>query len=640
MYQKHKISIILMLLCGFLIFFFNFLYKYDNKYITAAPYGQDGILLLTEEDFYRKLPIYLIDGWLLTDSTANSQETYIGEFSNLQRGDLNKKPHGRATYELTLRYTGRPRIVAVDFPELFSKYKIYVDGEQLSAGMGNARLLFQLKQGDNLLTVKTSSINGYYSGMYFPGALGDESTITNVDRIKTISYSICLFCGLILMSFTLQLWRYNNGNRPAFWLASLCISFMCYTSYYFVQLFALPFAPIWYFMEEISFYALVFCMLKLTLAITGVINKKNTYFFTALATVLPALLLTLHATIPYWTYAVVLHGYIKNIYYISIFLGLLGASILCMKRKRSEYPYITAGNLIFGIGLLINVLQSNLFEPIYTLWQFEWCGLLLVLLFSSMMVARNRRIIQENKQFSTHLESLVMQRTEELSCVIEERRAFFSDMAHDLKSPLVATKAFIEAIRTHSVGIDNELAYYLDQLDSKQTEMSKRVQSLNAINTLDRIEDKKERLSISNMLDEIYSAYNAEAEVSAVHMIIHRPENDCFVFIQQEKLLLVFENLIFNALHATPKDGSITITAKKVHNMVNITVDDTGCGISEAELPFIFKRFYVGEHNKTSGSGLGLYIVKTVLEEAGGRISATSQIGSGTSFLLEIPQSM
>lgn len=642
MQKKHKVALVLLLLCCFLAVFFWSLFLHDNKYNTSPPYGQDGVLALNETNFSSGKPIYLIDGWRLTDKTTYRQKTYIGEFSNLQRGDLSKSPHGAATYELILQYDGSPRIVVIDFPELFTKYKIHVNGNLLTQGHGSARIFFELQRGDNLLTVETSSYGGYYSGMYFPAAFGDEAAVISVERVKTLFYSICTICPLILMSFTIQLWRRREKDKPSLWLAVFSIFFVLYSSHYFVQLFSFPFAPLWYYAEDFSLYGLVFCMVQLTHSITGLHYDKNTRLSISLSVIIPVLLLTLHAMIPYWKKAVWLHGRIKNIYFILTFLWLLGTSVLCIKRRRSEYPFIVAANLIFGAGLLINLFQSNLFEPIYSLWQFEWCGLLLIWLFSSMMVSKNHRIMYENKQFTTHLESLVEQRTEELSCVLEERRAFFSDMAHDLKSPLFATKTFIQAIRSHRVGVDEELKYYLDQLDSMQTEMSKRVQSLGTLNALDKLESKREKLSVSQVFAEVFAAHNAEAEVCAVHLVLRPPEPDCFVFMQPERLLLAFENLIFNALHATPINGSITITAKVCTNSngantVQITVDDTGCGISEVELPLIFKRFYVGESNRVTGSGLGLYIVKTIFEEVGGRVSATSQVDRGSRFLLEIP---
>lgn len=107
--------------------------------------------------------------------------------------------------------------------------------------------------------------------------------------------------------------------------------------------------------------------------------------------------------------------------------------------------------------------------------QFEWCGLLLVLLFSAMMVSRNRRILRENDVLTNRLEERVKERTEEVTQLLKERKAFFSDMAHDLKAPVFATQSFIEAIRRISVGVDAELQNYLNQAEAKQWEMGIRL---------------------------------------------------------------------------------------------------------------------------------------------------------------------
>ena len=139
------------------------------------------------------------------------------------------------------------------------------------------------------------------------------------------------------------------------------------------------------------------------------------------------------------------------------------------------------------------------------------------------------------------------------------------------------------------------------------------------------------------LLDEVYASHCAEAEVSAVHLIIERPSKDEFIFAQPEKLYILFENLIYNALKAITGGGTICISAEIQETNVWFTVKDHGCGIPDKELSHIFNRFYVGEKNKATGSGLGLYIVKTILEELGGDIFAASTVGEGTTFSMRIP---
>ncbi len=94
--------------------FYILLFYGDNKYQSPPPYGKSGIITIDEGDLDGKRPLFLIDGWLLTDERVKDMPTYIGEFSNLQRGKTTVSPHGEARYRLILRYEGAPRVVSVD----------------------------------------------------------------------------------------------------------------------------------------------------------------------------------------------------------------------------------------------------------------------------------------------------------------------------------------------------------------------------------------------------------------------------------------------------------------------------------------------------------------------------------------------
>ena len=107
---------------------------------------------------------------------------------------------------------------------------------------------------------------------------------------------------------------------------------------------------------------------------------------------------------------------------------------------------------------------------------------------------------------------------------------------------------------------------------------------------------------------------------------------------QPEKLDILFENLIYNALRATPSNGSIKIAAEAVDGKIRVMVEDSGCGIPEEDLPYVFQRFYVGANNRENGTGLGLYIVHSIVTELGGTIDAQSVVGKGTKFTMVFPQ--
>lgn len=606
----------------------------DNKYQTPPPYGKSGIIEICEGDLRRNCPIYLIDGWLLSDARVSDKPTYIGEYSSLQREDLQRPPHGRARYRLTLRYTGAPEIVSIDFPQLALSYVISVDGVALDAGKGNGRVTFLLTEGDHALEVETSSRLGYYSGMYFPSALGTTGTLERVNRVQSFVYALAFLLPLALAAFTLFLWR--TGGQISRWFGRLCCFYSLYMLRYFVFNFSLAIQEYWFIAQSLALYGMCFCVVQLTVLASGAQDSKAWRWMRRALSALPAALLLLSLLIPAIPWAVFVHGRLTDLYYVITFCASVFFAAGNLPQSW-ESRCTRSGCAVFGAGLTANLFFSNQFEPIRFLWQFEWCGLFLVLLFSAMMIARSRRILRENDALTNRLEELVAKRTEEVTQLLKERKAFFSDMAHDLKAPVFATQSFIQAIRKSGVGVDLELRGYLDQAEAKQREMARRLQGLSAINELDRIEGEPELISVQELLSEVSATYRGEAEVRSVYLVVQPPERDAFLLAQREKLDILFENLIYNALRATPPGGRITIYAQTA-DRITLVVADSGCGIPKEELPLIFRRFFVGENNRAGGTGLGLYIVHSIVSEMGGTITAESVVGEGTRFLMDFPK--
>lgn len=220
---------------------------------------------------------------------------------------------------------------------------------------------------------------------------------------------------------------------------------------------------------------------------------------------------------------------------------------------------------------------------------------------------------------------------------MKERKAFFADMAHDLKAPIYATRTFIQAIRENDTGVDRELLRYIDQVEQKQQEMARRVQGLQVFNKMDEVSEPLEPVSVQMLLNEVYEMHRMAAEVQSVYLVTEPPDTDASLSAQPRKLLIMFENLIFNALRATPEGGTITIAAELDEEECHLTVADTGSGIPFEELPHIFERFYVGEENKATGSGLGLTIVKHIVDELHGKSPFPQSPDRVQSFILIFP---
>lgn len=410
---------------------------------------------------------------------------------------------------------------------------------------------------------------------------------------------------------------------------------------YFVFQFSVPLGRYWFLIQSLALYGVCFCVIRLAAHVSGTDGRAARWWQRAVLLLLPAVLFLLSLLIPLLPWAVFIHGRLTDLYYALAFCTTVFFAVHGVKGTELESRFTAAGCMVFGVGLLVNLFFSNLFEPIRFFWQFEWCGLLLVFLFGAMMVSRRRRIVRENEMLTDHLEEQVKKRTEEVVWLLDERKAFFSDMAHDLKAPVFATQSYIRAIRERGVGVDRELDRellgYLEQAEGRQRELARRLQGLSAINELDKVEGRRVRISVRELLSEIYAAHHGEAEVQSVHLSVTQPERDAFLLAQPEKMDILFENLIYNALRATPENGNIRITAQSRGGMIRIVVEDTGCGIPEEELPLIFQRFYVGKSNRDTGTGLGLYIVQSIVAEIGGTIHVQSVVGQGTKFLMEFP---
>ena len=641
--KKFKDILIIIAFFAVILTALVFLIQLDNKYTTKMPLPQEGTLFLTSDDL--DAPVFLIDEWQLSDGTyrpetsSPSIQTWIGEFSNYRhQNDRQKSPYGTGTYQLQIQYDGDNTIAGLFFPQLANSYRIWWDDSLISEGWARDCQRILLTEGIHTLTVEVTSDSGYYAGMYFPGAIGSDHAISRLTSIQTVIYGASALIPLVLAGFCFSLWA-RTKNRLRFRFAMLCVSYAVSLCHYFMQFWNGPISTLRYLISDLAIYAMFYFAVAVMTEIMNPDSEGKRPLPLQLTLGFSVVSVGLYLLFPLWPNFISFHGTVQNIYRIVLFVLLIHSGVLAMKSDKniSRLTLLCGGAL--GITLLANLVFSNQFEPIYGMWQFEWCGLLLVGLFGAVMEEHNRKLILENQMYQEHLEELVEERTQQLNFVLEERRAFFSDMAHDLKAPLSSLKGFIHMIRSHDVGLDNELAYYLDQVEQQQKEMSRRVGSLNELNSADRLTSVPEQVAANDLLQELHHIHNPEAVVNGIHLLSLPSENTPEIRVQKQKLMLAFENMIYNSLRFTPAGGTIVLAVEDLENEVRFSVSDTGCGISEEDLPHVFERFYMGhEGQESGGSGLGLYIAKTIVNELGGTISAESIYGKGTKFTIVFPK--
>jgi signal transduction histidine kinase len=148
----------------------------------------------------------------------------------------------------------------------------------------------------------------------------------------------------------------------------------------------------------------------------------------------------------------------------------------------------------------------------------------------------------------------------------------------------------------------------------------------------------RERFDISELLKNTALSFEAEFQSKRINLLTDISAQT--IEADKDKVRQIFTNILSNALKYTPDGGTIEMTSSTDGRGVRISVKDTGIGISPADLPFIFERFYRADTSRsraTGGSGIGLAIAKSLTEAHGGRIQARSEPGKGSEFIVVLP---
>ncbi len=221
---------------------------------------------------------------------------------------------------------------------------------------------------------------------------------------------------------------------------------------------------------------------------------------------------------------------------------------------------------------------------------------------------------------------------------------FVNIASHQLRAPLTNLKWGIEFLGIEKIELSREKKEeYFNNLQENVARMVELVDDLLVVSRLERgsLPDIKKEINLREMVENLIARFKVFAEASNVRLELVAEPNLPKAFMDISQLKLVMENLIDNAIRYSKERGEIKIYLKKKdknHNL--LVVRDKGMGIPEEEKKHIFQKFFRAKNankRKTRGSGLGLYVVKSIVEKAGGKIWFESEEGKGTSFFVTLP---
>jgi signal transduction histidine kinase len=214
-----------------------------------------------------------------------------------------------------------------------------------------------------------------------------------------------------------------------------------------------------------------------------------------------------------------------------------------------------------------------------------------------------------------------------------------ADIAHELRSPLTVINGYLEAMQDGSL---EPTAARLGIIQQEVNQLNRLVTDLRTLALADagQLEINKGEIDLQTLFQHLSNAHALQAKSKSITLTFERTKELEQIYADEGRILQVLSNLITNALRHTPERGRITISGERENDKAVIRVTDSGEGIPEKELDYLFDRFYRVDPSRQSNSGesgLGLSIVKALVEAHGGQVSVQSEVGVGTTFTFSLP---
>lgn len=216
------------------------------------------------------------------------------------------------------------------------------------------------------------------------------------------------------------------------------------------------------------------------------------------------------------------------------------------------------------------------------------------------------------------------------------RKRMTTDIAHELRTPLAAIQSHIEAFMD---GVWEPNDERLSVIHGEIIRLTKLIDELSELSIVedDEINLKLSTINLSVVLNDIIDSYEPMFLDKNINLN-KKIQNEVYMMGDMDYLKRIFVNILSNAIKYTNENGSASIFLEKIKDKIRITVNDTGIGIPKEDLKYIFERFYrsdLSRNRQTGGTGIGLTITKALVEAHEGTIKIDSEVGKGTSVIIE-----
>jgi len=338
------------------------------------------------------------------------------------------------------------------------------------------------------------------------------------------------------------------------------------------------------------------------------------------------------------------HKGMKRLNYASVFSGtdgeMLYLSITCTLRPMDSTVAVLKNQFIVITGILIvlsffvaYLFSRHLSKPIVNLTD-----------AAKQLANGDLDVVFEEGNYTEigELAVTLNYATKELSKVDELRKELMANVSHDLKTPLTIIKFYGEMIRDVSGNNPEKREEHAELIISETDRLTSLVDEILELSKAqtENMPMSCRKFNLSRKITEITVRFHVLSEREG-YTFTGDIQEDLWTYADEEKIERVIYNLIGNAVNYTGDDKSVRIDLYKRADKLRLEVMDTGCGISEEELPYIWERYYKtrGSHKRSVvGTGLGLSIVKRILKEHDAAFGVESELNKGSIFWFELPQ--
>ena len=217
---------------------------------------------------------------------------------------------------------------------------------------------------------------------------------------------------------------------------------------------------------------------------------------------------------------------------------------------------------------------------------------------------------------------------------------FVRIVSHQLRSPVTNLSWAIDSLLAGDVGrIREDQLEYFKILKENSFRMKELIKDLLLTSRIEEgaLPIQKEEISLIGIIKSLILEFSPFAQASNLEIEFKPGENLPKIFTDPQQIKVVIENLLDNAIRYSARKGKIRISLEKKEENIRFKIEDRGVGIPQADQKYIFQKFFRSKTRGKGGSGLGLFITKSIVEKLGGRIWFDSEEGKGTTFYFTLP---